>query len=140
MPLCSLSSCHLQLQLSLIARVALRFIPYICLCGGACFHLICHNSECPAGHSSPASSAITHFTLNRPFFSVKQRQCSGSQQSFHTLVYKMGKTAQTYAYFCRQINRVTPLMLALHVSLFTPNLAAFAGLIVSLISNLFSYE
>lgn len=61
-------NCHLQ--------PALRLIRYIFLCGRACFHLICHNSECPAGlcttvalHHKPL---ITGLSTGR-FSLLKQR-------------------------------------------------------------------
>lgn len=46
-----ITNCHL--------KPALRFIPYVFLCGGVCFHLICHNSGCPAG-------LCTTVALHRP--------------------------------------------------------------------------
>lgn len=46
-----ITNCHLKPEL--------RFIPYIFICVRACFHIICHNSKCPAG-------LCTTVALHRP--------------------------------------------------------------------------
>lgn len=127
-------NCHLQ--------PALRLIRYIFLCGRACFHLICHNSECPAGlcttvalHHKPL---ITGLSTGR-FSLLKQRHSAAQWFKLcffffycSLFTHRCRKTTHLYVYLDSQIDQI---ILFAHLT-FTPNLAAFRGLITTVISNL----
>lgn len=105
---------------------ALRFILYVFLCGGARSHLICHNSECPAGlcttvalHHPPLLTALSTGRI-----SLLNKDTRGFQWLTKIILYfglinttQHCKTEHTCAYF-GQPNKSNcfPLKLALHVS------------------------